>query len=55
MVKLVYLPANAHAQVVKLVDTQGLGPCAARLGGSNPLLGIGVGRRARMVYLSAEA
>ena len=41
------LPANACAGVVKLENTHGLGPCAERLGGSNPLAGIGVGRRAR--------
>ena len=28
-----------NALVVKLADTQGLGPCAARRGGSNPLEG----------------
>ena len=31
--------ANAPAQVAELVDAHGSGPCAARRGGSSPLLG----------------
>ena len=37
----VRLPPWALALVVKLADTQGLGPCAERRRGSNPLEGIG--------------
>ena len=43
--RLVYTPANVYAGVVKLVYTQGLGPCAARCVGSSPTSGIDTGRR----------
>src|SRR5471032_2767587 len=36
---IAFFAANAPAQVAELVDAHGSGPCAARRGGSSPLLG----------------
>ena len=36
---IAFFAAHAPAQVAELVDAHGSGPCAARRGGSSPLLG----------------
>ena len=36
---IAFFAAYAPAQVAELVDAHGSGPCAARRGGSSPLLG----------------